>query len=299
MRLTYLEAVCTLALIAACPAKEAGETDPQGASSSSSGASETGTAATEVPGPTEAMGDETVGDETVGDATVGDATVGDETVGDETVGDTGQAFPVECVETDPAVSAAFTIDLSAWPIDPMNHFVEGVPCVVDGVVSEGDTVSTALTCMHEGLPVAATLVLAAAPEGEVAWAAADAVKLSSSRWVDGDVGDKGRDVQLRGSDDSLLVSGIDEINGDAVEGRFLPLKLTFDNVCAAELDAEYPVRIEFSAQGQAPVAIFSGHRAALPIDGAAVFAIDVEKAVSNGLHDVEFKVLLRRVATGG
>ena len=297
-----------MALIAACPGKDAGETDPQGASSSS-GASETGTAATEVPGPTEAAGDETVGDETVGDATVGDATVGDATVGDatvgdatvgdETVGDTGQAFPGECVETDPAVSAAFTIDLSAWPIDPMNHFFEGVPCVVDGVVSEGDTVSTALTCMHEGLPVAATLVLAAAPEGEVAWAAADAVKLSSSRWVDGDVGDEGRDVQLRGSDDSLLMSGIDEINGDAVEGRFLPLKLTFDNVCAAELDAEYPVRIEFSAQGQAPVAIFSGHRAALPIDGAAVFAIDVEKAVSNGLHDVEFKVLLRRVATGG
>lgn len=289
MRLTYLEAVCTLTLIAACPGKEGGETDPQDASSSSGGASETGTAATDVPGATEAAGD----------ATTGDATVGDATVGDETLGDTGQAFPGECVETDPAVSAAFTIDLSAWPIDPMNHFVEGVPCVVDGVVSEGDTVSTALTCMHEGLPVAATLVLAAAPEGEVAWAAADAVKLSSSRWVDGDVGDKGRDVQLRGSDDSLLVSGIDEINGDAVEGRFLPLKLTFDNVCAAELDAEYPVRIEFSAQGQAPVAIFSGHRAALPIDGAAVFAIDVEKAVSNGLHDVEFKVLLRRVATGG
>lgn len=304
MRLTYLEAVCTLALIAACPGKDGGEseTDPQAPSSSSSGGSETsaetptsGTA--EPPADTEDEPGATVG-ETMGDDTAGEDTVGDDTVGDTGI-ETGQAFPAECVEADPSVSAAFTLDLSAWPIDQEAHLVADVACVVDEVTSAGGTVSTKLTCVHEGLPVAATLAFAAAPEGEVTWAAADAVKLSSLLWGGGIDEGSGHDVQLRGADDALLMSGVAELGGDAVEGRFKPLELEFDDVCSEGLDDEYPVRIEFTVPEQAPVAIFSGHRAALPIDAASAFAVDVEKAMSNGSYDLEFKVLLRRVTTGG
>jgi hypothetical protein len=306
MRLPYLEAICTLALISGCPAKDEGDSDPQG-SSSSSGAPQTGTdgGATDTSEPPvtdtgDPPGTDTDGgpDDT-GDATVGDETVGDETVGDETVGDdTGPAVPGECVETDPAVSAAFALDLTAWPIDPDDHFFADVPCVVDAVTSAGGTVSTALTCTHEGVPVVAVLDVAEAPEGAVMWAVADEVKLSSSVSFDGLEESSSRLVQLRSGED-LLMSGVDETNGDAVEGRFKPLVVHFDEICLQQEGDEYPVRIEFDPTDAPSIFIFSGHRGLLETGSEADFAIDVEKAISNGLHDIEFKVLLRKVATGG
>lgn len=310
LNLTYCGMLLTtLALVSACNPKDGGDSDPAPGSSSSSSvsASETGGEATDPgatdpgatdpgatdPGATD-PGDPTGAPETT---TATDGPVTDTDTGD----DTGQAFPAECVELDPAVAATYTLAVVGWPEEPETTGKLEVACGVDSVTAEADTVVTVLTCDLGGEPHAATLTIAASPEGPVDWAAGDPVALSAEIWDAGDFGG-GRNVQLRAADEALLLSASEAYIDEGFVSRFAPLKVDLVQACVdPNTDfAEAALRMDITPVDGPVVSIFSGHRGVVPIDADRQYAVDVEQAVADCCHlPAETKVLLRRVKPGG
>ena len=306
----------TLALVSACTPKDEGDSDPTagpGSSSSSSSVSvgESGALTEPIdPDPTD-PGDTEPGATDPGDTTTTgvpetttatDGVVTD-TDTDTSGDDTGQALPEECVAADPEVSAFHTLEVVGWPVEPEDTGKLAAPCSVDAVTAGADTVSTALTCEIEGEPHAATLVIAASPQGPVGWAAGDQVGLTAEIWDGGDHG-SGRNVQLRAADDALLLSANESYIDENFEspGRWTPLAVNLELVCHDQGSdfSESPLRMDITPVDGPVVSVFSGHRGVVPIDAAQAFAVDVEEAVMDCCHlPAETKVLLRRVNLGG
>jgi hypothetical protein len=202
--------------------------------------------------------------------------------GDTSTGTGG--LPVECDTPDPAVSAAFAVELPDWPADVTLPLFEFVTCTIDQVTPTANTVTTAFTCDVEGTPRPVVATIAAAPEGDVIWLPGEMVRLSHADFIG-----EGKTRQLiirRPDDDALLVLGIDWGNGDALEGQVTPLTVDIDFPCDPGGGESYaPTRLRFALPGdQAEVAIFSGHRDVLPIDGDNQYVIDVAEAGGNDLH---------------
>jgi hypothetical protein len=302
---------CTLALVPACTPKDGADSDPStGAIATETGdavtetGAETGATDTEPPATDTGVDDTTTtgpaDSETAGDDTAGDDTVGDDT-GDGTIGDdTGIVPSAECLEPDPTVSAAFAVDLATWPVEQDDYSLEKLPCTIDAVTSEGGTISTALTCEVEGETHSTTLDVAAAPEGEPAWAQGDAVILTLADFTQ--LGEAStRLIQMRAAgDDALLISGNDSQFDDAPYGRFQPLKLSLVYACPEDGDPfTVPMRVDFTSPDMSVVSIFHAHRGTVPISADELFAIDVAVARGGDIHpDEDVQILLRRVKLG-
>lgn len=300
LNLSYTGILCTLALCAACTPKD--DADPETASESTASSS-TGDASASDTGNEPSTGDAptTGGEPSTGDET-GGQTVGDDTAGDDTAGDdTGMAFPAECEEEDPTVSAAFALDLTGWAVDPEAHKFTA-DCTVESVAIEGAMVRTALTCGLDGVPLLpAILDIAAPPEGPVAWFPGDSVQLLSDVSSDFLEDSHERSVQLRGAGDSLLVSATDSFIDEQVRKRFAPLSVEILRVCGdGEEFSDEPAQLRFElADAPPPIDIISGHRAVLPISEDEVFSIDVEKATTSDIQiEREMRILLRKVNSG-
>lgn len=222
--------------------------------------------------------------------------------------ETGQVEPPPaCFEpADPAVAAGFALDLSAWALANDEQYAVDVACAVDAVDVVGGQVATAMTCDVEGAPLAAVLTIDAAPEGPVAWAAGDAVRLKAESTDLSELAmPPDRVVQLRvAADDALLVAAID-FGGDLAAPWYAPIVVDTTAVCGPEDGAgePNPLMLDFSlldAPEQA-VTLFQGHRAALGVaDEEVVFAIDVAQANTNNCcHFLrDYEVLIRRVNAG-
>jgi hypothetical protein len=301
--------VMTLTLLSACTPKDGGDSDPSTGSTSASdpSASETGgepTASGTEPDLTTTATDSAAGESETTTATDGAVSETDatDTSDEETAGDeTGQVWPSECVEIDPAVAAGYTLEVVGWPVLPeeTGELVDA-PCSVDAVTDGGETISTALTCEIDGAPHAAILTIAASPEGPIDWAMGDQVELSTEIWDEGDHG-HGRNIQLRAADDALLLSASDAILDEYFIERFSPLTVELVYACSDPntTTGNSPLRVDFKPVDGPIVGVFSGQRGVMPIDAAAQFAIDVEKAIADPSHkEGEMKVLLRRVKLG-
>lgn len=234
---------------------------------------------------------------TTGDSDGGETSADEGSASDT---DTDGQLPAACDDTDPAVSAAFTVTLPGWPMDPMViGFLHDVPCTVDAVDTVGGTVTSALTCEVEGAPHPATLDIAAAPEGDVAWAAGDSVRLIVEEYP-WDSFLMLRVVELRAAaDDALLVSANDSALDWKIYDRFEPLVVEMAHACGKPAP-EVPVRLGFTPAKGPTLALFSGQRGLLPLTMQEGFAIDVAEATSHEYHtEAIMKILLRRVVTGG
>jgi hypothetical protein len=240
--------------------------------------------------------------------TVAAATGETESVGETATEGTGgfEDPPAACAApADPAVAAAFALDLSAWALENDEQFGVDVACVVDAVDVVDAEVVTAMTCEVEGVPLATGLTIDAAPEGEVAWAAGAAVRLEAFSVDLSDLGmPPDRVVELRAADDdALLVAAID-VGGDLAAPWYAPIVIDTTVVCAPEeaWGVPSPLMLDFSRidAPEAGVTLFEGHRAALDVAGDASFMIDVRRANTNNCcHFLrDFEVLIRRIQVG-
>lgn len=243
---------------------------------------DTETGATETIGATETVG----ATETIGES---------ETVGETET--TGETLPVACDMDDPSVSAAFSVALGAWPEQSdANHKID-VMCTIDAMPLEGDTIVHALTCDDAGTPRQVELRVALSTVGAVTWSEGDSVRLESSRLTEVDFGVDELTVRLWAADETLLLLGVDST--PETGANFAPLTAVAQFPCGEEnFDAPevVPFEILFEFEG-AEVAIVHRHRDVLPLDGGAVFAIDVGEATTNHCCHFtrKYKVLIRRV----
>lgn len=289
LKLTF--AACFTLFAAGCGEKagpdEATETDPE----------LTGTTVEPTTGGTTIVEPPTSSSEAGESETIG-AT---ETIGEsETVGETettGEALPVACDMGDPSVSAAFSVALGAWPEQSdANHQID-VMCTIDAMPLEGDTIVHALTCDDAGTPRPVELRVALSTVGAVTWSEGDSVRLESSRLTEVDFGVDELTVRLWAADETLLLIGVDSTPESGA--NFAPLTAVAQFPCGEEeFDGPevVPFEILFGFEG-AEVAIVHRHRDVLPIDGGAVFAIDVGEATTNYCchYTRKYKVLIRRV----
>lgn len=224
-----------------------------------------------------------------------------ETIGEsETIGETettGETPPVACDMGDPGVSAAFSVALGAWPEQSDAGHAVDVMCTIDAMPIEGDTIVHALTCDDAGTPRPVELRVALSTVGAVTWSEGDSVRLASSRETDVDFGIDERAVRLWAADETPLLIGYE--GGPEGTPSFAPLTSVAQFPCGEEdFDgiAGLPFEILFGFAG-AEVAIVHRHRDVLPIDGGAVFAIDVGEATTNYCCHFtrEYGVLIRRV----
>lgn len=273
------------------PSTGASETDAP-----SSGGSETGA-------PDSATGETAAdtGSDTGSDTGTATETATDTGIETATATDTGE-LPAACGEQDPAASAALTLELTGWPEDTTEDLDIDVQCVIDAVDAAGASVATALTCDVGGEPLAALLTIAAAPEGEVAWVAGQAVHLVA-RNIDESELDLGfnNHVSMRlADDDSLLLAAVRSEN--LWPQIFAPLTVELALACgpADELDP-VPMQISFTAEEGAKLDLISAHRGELVVNEAVRFAIDAQEvSTGNCCHYIDWhEVLLRRVVVDG
>lgn len=209
-------------------------------------------------------------------------------------------LPSECETTDPAVSAAFSVEFPDWPPDVSLPWFEYVVCTVDGVTSEADAVTTMFTCDVEGTARPVVMTIAAAPEGEVPWVTDATVRLRHGDFV-GEGTTKLLDVRSTDGDDVLLL-GLDWTNGDALEVLLAPLTVDIELICDPAMSGGHlPTLIRFGLpDGQADVGIASGHRGVLPIDADNQYVIDVAEARGSDLHPEDrVNFLLRWITVDG
>ncbi|WAS90707.1 hypothetical protein [Nannocystis punicea] len=245
----------------------------------------------------EATGSEPEPTETETDGEVTAAT--DDTAGTDDTGPDPD-LPEECVApADPAVSAAFSIEGPGWlPTENFANFKADLTCTVASVAVDAGTVTTELACELDGAPQTATFKIAAAPEGEVDWAADDEVKLYVGQSEEFSVFQA---VRLQRLDDSILAVAVRGGFDNGLGSVFEPLGHSIVPACGEALDVITPAAIEIAIPEGPSVVIFSGHRGALPIDEEHAFAIDAAR-VEVGYcchHSDEQEVALRRVRLGG
>lgn len=283
LKLTF--AACFTLFVAGCGEKagpdEATETDPE----------LTGTTVEPTTGGTTIVEPPTSSSEAGETETIGET----ETVGETET--TGETLPVACDMGDPSVSAAFSVALGAWPEQSdANHKID-VMCTIDAMPLEGDTIVHALTCDDAGTPRPVELRVALSTVGAVTWSEGDSVRLEARRETDVDFGIDERAVRLWAADETPLVIGFE--GGPETGPDFAPLTAVAQFPCGEEdLDGieGLPFGLLFGFEG-AEVAIVHQHRDVLPIDGGAVFAIDVGEATTNYCCHFtrEYGVLIRRV----
>ncbi|MDC0668647.1 hypothetical protein [Nannocystis radixulma] len=231
----------------------------------------------------------------------GDPTDGDST--DTTEGD----LPAECEQSDPAVSAAVEFVIEGWPVLTSDDFEFDVLCEVDGVATAAGTVSTDLTCDVDGSSLPAILRMPEAPEGSVAWATGESVRLIAHSSNDVDYGGLERHIQLRAADDDALLAASVQRGADHIDPASIiaPLTFAFEYLCGPlSIEGDSGVislRLTLGIPNGATTSIFSRHRGQLPIDAAQAYAIDVEEASGNHCchFSEDFHFLVRRVLTGG
>jgi hypothetical protein len=215
----------------------------------------------------------------------------------ETDTDTGMAFPEECVEVDPDVTATFSVDID-WPEASNDfHFID-VTCTIDAMTEDAGSFEHALTCDDAGTPRPLTLKVAESAVGPVVWAEGEAVRLSTSRHLDDEFAQHQRSVRMWAADEALLMVGYEGHADSAPE--FAPLTFAVQFPCGEEnIDGEpgLPFELVFGLAG-ASVAVAHGQRGVLPIDGSAAFAVDVGEATTNYCchYTREYHALIRRVA---
>ncbi len=292
-------------MLAGCADKDAAstETDPSTGSGTDSEATSDASGEDPTAGETGddpvATGTETADDPIATDTDPAETSATEPGTGGDTE-DTGFVPPEACGSPDPSVKATFSLELDGWPIDPL-AFDLVAPCQIDAVATMDGTVSTGLTCEFEGQSHTATLEILAPPEGEVTWAAGQEVTLVAQLWSDVLNMADARSVELRASDESLLVSATDSLIDEAFKQRFAPLSVQIVRVCSEDQRfGEEPAQLEFTPVGGAVVGILSGQRGVVPIDADQRFVIDVEKATTTPEHvESQMQVLLRRVQGGG
>jgi hypothetical protein len=278
--------------------------------------SDPGPGGTTVETATETGGETATGESTTGPvATTGETTT---TTGGETTTTTGGATasatvgatetegesetgepPAECSEPDLAASAAFQLEFMGWENPGLSA---DVLCVVDAVTEMANVVTTTMTCDVDGMSAPASLGIAAAPEGEVDWAAGAEVRLVITKNFD--LASQ-QIVQLRAAaDDAILVvavaGGMD--NNAGYPEAFLPLIYDYSEPCGrGESETGWPAQIDIDDPERGEIHLISWHRGSLPIDDTHVYAIDVGEVVvgDSNHYPVSQDVLLRRVVTGG
>lgn len=216
-----------------------------------------------------------------------------EAPGTESDSDTDAEVPPECLMPDPAVDAAFTIDVSAWD----DEFFDDVPCTITAVAVAAGDVVTELECESDAMSLPTTFTIADAPEGPVTWAPGDAVRLTHASHFD--IRTDGHGLQMRPADDpeALLVSVVDHYLDEGIYGRFKPLTLDLERACPpGPFEVREAVSTWTVPEGTS-VEIFSRHRDVLPGEPGWTYVIDVELADFDPNHgEGSFKILVRRVA---
>lgn len=267
--------------------------DPAGSGAATETASPSGSSGSTDTGSTSgATGSTDTGSTTDPSDTTDTSSITDPTGATET-SDTDGGLPAQCGESDPAVSSKFEVAIDGkWPFPAVS-----MACVVDSVaIADGMSV-TAMTCDDAGVPVPVTMSLAAAPEGDVAWAAGEAVHLAA-RHENFDVYEE-MELELRGADDRLLAAGQSQPAALAT-AMFLPISVEAVPACGPPGMEDQSYRLDFELEGQPPLSVFSRHRGVLDIDATESFAIDVYAAYYDACcHGYEyFWLLVRRVKTG-
>lgn len=203
-----------------------------------------------------------------------------------------------CVPPDPAVDAAFSLELADWPdATDDDHFLDEA-CTIDAVATMADTVVTELTCDHDGALLAATLRVAVSPVGAVTWMPGEGVQIEAARIALNDYGEAIRYVRMRGAGDTLHLIGLE--SGDPGVERLMPFVVDAAFPCGEEDPGGEKLRFRLDISlGDASVGVLDSNRGVLPIDDQHVYAIDVGDATSNYCcHYTRHQaVLIRRVAT--
>lgn len=294
MRLGLTSSILLVSLAIACGPGEAGSGE-EGTDSSSDSSSAPSTSDP----PTSVSSDLTgiVDPETTGTSDGGDLTT---TVTDgpiETTGDpetTGE--PPACGELDPATNAGFKVVLAGWPDQSDDeHAIDSV-CVVDAVAVLSGSVVTEVTCDVEGVPQAASLEIAAAPEGVVDWQAGESVALHSFVFSD-DFGSE-RELHVTRADDpaALLIDGRDWWGDNVPQAQDIgPIHREIASSCMFE-DEGKRFELLYSLESGATLGVRSGSRGSLVIDDSHVYAIDLAGSGEDCCHGSEHS-LIRRVVS--
>lgn len=281
MRSLSPPSLALLALFTACvPKSSEGDDDDTG--TSEIGTTEIGT--TEPTTQADSTGDSA--DETAGS-------------GGDSDSDTAGEPPPECDPPGEAGAAAgFSLDLPGWPHVNPSAYDYAVVCNVDAV-TDGET---ALTCDVDGALLPATLWISDAPEGDATWAAGMTVLLIAESEDLEDTDNDAMHFVLRDmADDSMLAVGV---SADYLtSGWFSPISVHQQLACGAVdngIDGgPTELELEFSVGDADTIVLSANHRGSLPAGGGQMFAIDVDRAVTNlCCHSTVslFNVLARRVA---
>ncbi|WP_434415278.1 hypothetical protein [Nannocystis pusilla] len=298
---TYGGPSLVVALLAACPSKDDGDsaTEPSPATDSDGG-EPTGSPTQSTEGPTttasatEPTETSSPGTETSDPGTETAAETGTDTEGESVV----------CPEPDPAVDATFAVTFTDWPDNSdESHFID-VLCTIDAVTLEAGMVVTALTCDDAGVPRALGVSIRAAPDGDVTWAAGDSVQLDS--FATGyDVLNLTRGVTMRTPDrqELLLVAVAGAEEADAPT-RFAPLLYEIQELCTPPdwgSDSGAVATVGLGIPRGDVLVLDSGQRGDLALDSERHYAVDLEQAiVGECCHGNDrLKLLVRRVHTGG
>jgi hypothetical protein len=221
------------------------------------------------------------------------------TASTEATGTTGDTTGgASACAVDPTTSAMFRVLLDAWPDQTDEAHSIDSECTVDAVESDGITVTTSLTCDVDGVPLGAKVEVAAAPEGEVDWAAGAAVALRSHASGDEFGGDVRLRMVLSGKPEALLIDGQDWWGDNvSLSEEIGPIHRERTNTCTvADPDAKL-FEWTYSLMSGATVTIPSGHRGALEIDATHAYAIDLQNSSEDCCHGSE-RILIRQVQTG-
>lgn len=277
--------VCGLGLLAGCPLDPKNIGEPEVGSDESDAS---GVEGSDTTGPVDLT---STGSAEASTGPAGTSEGTGEGMGDETA---WEGAPPECNEVDPAVSAAFTLELPDWPHGDAEDFEYDVQCDVDAVSAVGGEVETALSC---DLALVAVLRIPVAPEGDVAWAVDDLVRLVITNNIDLGLSTV-RAVEMRRlDDDELLVSAVNSNFDGGYESRFAPLIVEQQFPCGIP-EAPVPTRMDFFRSESEGIEVFSGHRGWLAMTSDEGYAIDVEAAIAEEFHfGAPIKIVARRIRT--
>lgn len=306
--------VMSLPLAAAgCPAPDGndatGDTDdPTNATDGQTSATDGQTSATggQVPatdGTTATHGNDTDGSDTEGSDTDAPTTGTD---GGET---DGSGFPEACAMPDPAVDAAFTVDLGDWPVEDETLIqLDEVPCTITDVAS-AEGVATTLEC--EGMESAShtlEIEISATEAGDPVWANGDEVLLTYHFRRDWELrtGDY-RWLTMRSAVDQLLLVAVDsdDLTGEAGDhflgpppSGVVPLEVELDEgACGYEpLDELVVPHAVTFRHGDDALALIGGQRGTLE-SGDLRWAIDLAAAeIGHCCHSLRhYELLLRAI----
>src|SRR5688572_3807079 len=149
----------------------------------------------------------------------------------ETDTDTGMAFPEECVEPDPDVTATFSVSID-WPEASDDFHYLDVTCTIDAMTEDAGSFEHALTCDDAGTPRPMIMRAELPTGGAVTWAAGDSVRLKSNRLIDDDFGIDTHSVWMWAADETPLLMA--RRGGDDPDPNIEPIAYTAEFPCGEE-----------------------------------------------------------------